>query len=326
VDIPMVGISYDPKVRTFLTLIGQKWVDVENVDKGHMTDMIEQTWSDRKNIKEKLSSWGKDLYIKGKLNFEILWSFLKSISVRNVLGISFDNISIGETAEKVDEFARSGIPHLVVTPNPEIIMACRRDETLREIINGASLRLPDGVGVIWASKVLKSPIKERVTGIDLAVKIASLAEQKGYKIFLLGSKPGVAEGAAEYLSRNFSKLKIAGTYHGYFSENEEQKILENIRSLKPDIVFVGLGSPKQEKWASANLQNFGASVCLTIGGSMDVLAGRVKRAPKWMQRIGLEWFYRLLMEPWRFRRQLILVKFVLLVIFTKIFGRYRRKG
>lgn len=323
VDIPMVGIAYDPKVRAFLRLIDQKWIDVEDVNEMSLMNAVEATWREREGVRERLSSWGKDLYIKAKLNFEILGSFLKSISVRDVLGIKFDSINISEAVEKIDEFLQTRSPHLVVTPNPEIIMALRKDEDLRDVINGSSLRLPDGIGVLWASKVLKAPLKERVTGIDLTVELASLAARKGYRIYLVGSKPGVADGAAEYLVGKFPRLKIVGTYHGYFTEKEEQKILDNIRSLKPDILFVGLGSPKQEKWTAQNLQNFGAPVCLTIGGSMDVLSGRVKRAPAWMRRSGLEWLYRMMKEPWRWRRQIILVKFVILVIFTRLFRKKR---
>jgi N-acetylglucosaminyldiphosphoundecaprenol N-acetyl-beta-D-mannosaminyltransferase len=323
-SVPMVGIAYDPKVKTFLKLIDQKWIDIADIFTGSLAPLIKDVWSKRAAAKKALEPWSKDLYIKAKLNFNILSGFLSSINVRDILGIKFDNLKMAEIVEKIDSFIRSKTPHLVVTPNPEIIVSSQSDEDLREIINSASLRLADGIGIIWASRILKRPIKERVTGIDLTLELANLAQKNEYRIFLLGSKSGVAEGAAEFLAQKFPKIQIVGTYHGYFEGHEEDKLIENIKSLKPEILLIGLGSPRQEKWAAANLDSFGVPVCLTIGGSMDVLSGKAKRAPVWMRRVGLEWLYRLLKEPWRFRRQLSLIRFVLLVIFTKLFPGKRR--
>jgi len=298
---------------------------VGDVEKDPLSRLIGDAWRSLPEEGASLSHWAKDLKMKARLNFEILFSFLKTMEVRRVLGINFDNITLKEAVEKIESLIRSKTPHLVVTPNPEIVVAARRDKDLRDKINNASLRLADGVGIIWASKVLRRPIKEKITGIDISCALLSVCEKKGYRVFLLGSKPGVAEGAAEYLIKAHSKLKIVGTYHGYFSPEEEGKTIENIKSLNPDLILIGLGSPKQEKWAAENLSRFGNAVCLAVGGSLDVLAGRVKRAPLWMRGAGLEWLYRLLREPWRFRRQISLLKFVFLVIFTRLFLRTGRK-
>jgi polysaccharide pyruvyl transferase CsaB len=323
-QIPMVGIAYDPKVKRLMELIKQKYLNMEDIDKDTLIKTVEEAWEKRSENKVLLADWPKHINIKAQLNFEILFSFLGTLMVRDILGVKFDNVDMIEAVSRIEKLVASGEPGLVVTPNPEIVMSCRNDLMLKAIIDNASLRLPDGVGIIWASRFLRRPLKERITGIDLTYEIASMCEQKGCRIFLLGSKPGIAEGAAEYLKTKYPGLNVVGAYHGYFTKEEETKVCANIRSLKPDIVLVGLGSPKQELWMSEHLNKLGPVVCVGVGGSLDVLAGKMKRAPKFVRNLGLEWLYRLLKEPRRWRRQIALIEFVFLVIFTRIFPKRKK--
>jgi len=320
-SVPMVGISYDPKVDNFLEFVSQKRLDVMDVEKASLVRIIEDAWAGREQQKSRLSQKARELNLKARLNFEILDAFIRSSNAKNILGVDFSNVSCGEALDMAEGFIRSGSPNLIVTPNPEIVVSCERNEDLRRTINSASLRLPDGVGIIWASRLLRRPLKERVTGIDFMIKLASLCERKKLRVFLLGSSPGIAEGAGDRLKQMYPGINVVGTYYGYFSKEEEAGVIENISSLKPDVVFVGMGSPAQELWASGNLRKLGASIVMTVGGSMDVLSGKTRRAPGIFRSMCLEWLYRLIREPWRIGRQAALVKFVLRVIYTRLFIR-----
>jgi N-acetylglucosaminyldiphosphoundecaprenol N-acetyl-beta-D-mannosaminyltransferase len=185
---------------------------------------------------------------------------------------------------------------------------------LREIINSADLVTPDGIGIVWAGRKLGFDVKERVTGIDLFYRLCSQAPKQGWKVYLLGSAPGVAEAAANQLAAAYPGLQICGTHHGYFSEADMPVILQEIRQAAPHILFVALGAPKQEIWIKNYKQELGVPACVGVGGSLDVIAGNKKRAPEWMIKLNLEWLYRLLSEPSRIQRQLVLPKFVGLVL------------
>ena len=218
--------------------------------------------------------------------------------------IQVDNLTLEESASKVDEFIKDGSPHLIVTPNPEIIVASQKDQELKEIINRANLRVTDGISMVVVSKILKKPLKERVSGIDLMLRITENTERK---VFLLGGAPGIAEAAAKKL-----KCKVVGTHDGYF-ENE-QEVIEKIRVMKPEVLFVGLGAGRQERWAIHHLAELGVPAVMTIGGSLDVISGQKKRAPKIFQKLYIEWLYRLITEPKRWKRQLALPKFLWLML------------
>lgn len=225
----------------------------------------------------------------------------------NFSGIKVDNVTLEEALSKVKEFLSSGSHHLIVTPNPEIIVASQNDPELRGIINSASLRVPDGISMVVVSKILGKPLKERVAGIDLMMKVVGLKK----KVFLLGGEPGVAEEAAGKLPG----ANIVGTYHGYFEEDAE--VLKKIRDTRPDILLVGLGAGRQEKWISGHLKELDVPVSMVIGGSLDVISGRKKRAPEWIQKLYIEWLYRLFTEPKRWKRQLALPKFLWLTFTNK---------
>jgi len=211
--------------------------------------------------------------------------------------------------------------HQVVTLNPEMIMAAQHDGELRRALEESSLVVADGIGVVWASRVLRQPLPERIAGIDLAVAVLQVAAAQGRAVFFLGGEEGVAERAAERLCRRFPGLRVAGVHHGYFTEAENHRIVRMIAEKAPDLLLVGLGAPKQELWIYRNLGFLGARVAMGVGGALDVFAGRVKRAPVAWQKLGLEWAYRLIQQPWRFRRMLALPKFAAAVLRRRWLGQ-----
>jgi len=231
-------------------------------------------------------------------------------------GIKVDNLSLSEAVSSTEKFMKTSGPHLVVTPNPEMIVAAQNDNELKEIINSASLRIPDGISMVVVSRILGRPLKERVTGIDLMLKIIETCSKNGKKIFLFGGEPGVAEEAAGNLLAEYPGINIVGTHHGYFENDGE--VIRQIKDARPDILFVGIGAGRQEKWLNKHLKELKVSIGMAIGGSLDVISGRKKRAPRWIQKLYIEWLYRLFTEPNRWKRQLALPKFLGLTLFRKV--------
>lgn len=226
----------------------------------------------------------------------------------DVLGVGFDNLTLEEAAERGMELLHTAGTHYVVTPNPEIVEICREDPAAREAVNGAALVLPDGIGVIKGAAMLGTPLKERVPGIEFAAKLLGRMAEEGMSLYLLGAKPGVAETAAERLREQYPGLRIAGVHDGYF--REDGPIVETIRQSGAAAVFVCLGAPKQELWMARNGPATGARLLCGLGGSLDVFAGTVKRAPKFWCDHGLEWFYRLCSDPRRLGRMMKLPLFL----------------
>ena len=221
----------------------------------------------------------------------------------SIAGIRVDSFTMAEALAKIEDLVRGRKPSYVVTPNADVVVTLHRDAEFRRIYEGAALVLPDGMTLIWAGLFLGTPFKEKVSGSDLFVEACRRAAEKGWRVFFFGARPGVAKKAAQTLSEMMPGLNVTGTYSPSFgfekSEEENKRIIEMIRQSKPDIVFVGLGSPKQEKWMDRYKDIIGAPVYVSVGISFDYVAGTVKRAPRWMQRAGLEWSWRLLMEPKR---------------------------
>lgn len=228
-----------------------------------------------------------------------------------VLGIKIDDYSMQETVRHIQEAVERKEHTWVVTANPELIFAAGVDARLKQLINHAQLVTPDGVGVVWAANRLGHPVSERVTGIDLIEALFPVAADKKWRIFLLGSKPGAAELAAQKVSEKYPGA-IWQTQHGYFRTEEQPQILKKIREFRPDLLLVGLGAPRQEFWIASHLDL--ATVSIGVGGSFDSLAGLNKRAPQWIRDIHLEWLYRLLKQPKRLRRQMVLPRFAWSVI------------
>ncbi len=214
---------------------------------------------------------------------------------------------------RMEEFIVHGRPHQVVTVNPEFIMAARQDPRFARILHDSHLALPDGQGLLWAARILGTPLKERVTGVDTLVRMAAVAAEKGYRLYLLGAAEGVADAAARELGHCYPRLEIVGTYAGSPALEDEDRILNMIWQARPHILFVAYGAPQQEKWIARNLSRLGIPVAMGVGGAFDFISGRARRAPRWLRRLGLEWLDRLCRQPWRWRRMLSLPRFAWLV-------------
>lgn len=239
----------------------------------------------------------------------------------DVLGVSFDDLTMDEAVEIALGFMQERRACYACTPNPEIVMAAKGDAALRAALSGAELVLADGVGITKAAAMLGTPLKSRVPGIDFASNVISRLAQRGGSVYLLGAKPLVAEAAAEKLTQTYPGIVIAGTNDGYFTD--EAPVIEKINAASPDFLMVCLGSPKQELWMSANAGRLSCGLMAGLGGSLDVLAGNVQRAPETWRRLGLEWLYRVIKEPKRLGRVMKLPAFVLEAAAE---GRRRRHG
>ncbi len=226
-----------------------------------------------------------------------------------ILGVGFDNITMEQAVAEGVRLINTPGAHYAVTPNPEIVEVCRTDPEAMEAVRNADLVLADGIGIIYGAKLLGTPLKGRVTGIGFAQGLMGEMAQNGKSLFLLGAKPGVAEKAADKLRTAYPGLQIAGTRDGYFQE--DGPVLEEIRASGADVVFVCLGAPKQEKWMRKNGAASGARLLVGLGGCLDVFSGEVQRAPEIFQRLGLEWFYRLVKNPSRIGRMMKLPLFLL---------------
>ncbi|MBY0063679.1 glycosyltransferase [Priestia megaterium] len=230
----------------------------------------------------------------------------------NILGIDVCSDTYDELAAKLLQDIDKGRKSFIVAINPEKIMKAQEDRELKSLLNQATYQIPDGIGVILASKLKKGRIRERVTGIDMMLKLCQEATNNGKKIFLYGAKPGIADEAKAKLEEMFPGILIVGTLNGY--EKNEEVIERTINDSGAEIVFVALGSPAQENWIIAHKEKLNPSVYQGVGGSFDVISGRLNRAPAVFQKFGLEWLYRLLKEPWRWKRQLELPRFLLRVL------------
>ncbi len=236
----------------------------------------------------------------------------------DILGVPFDNLSKTEAVEHAFALQPEHKAYYVVTPNPEIVMLARENEGMLSAVKSAELVIADGIGVIYGAKILGKPLKDRIPGIDFTSALLEKMNSEGRSLFLFGAKPGVADKAAENLSLKYPGIKIVGTNDGYFKDDEP--IIKKINAAKPDLLLVCLGAPKQEMWMQANAHRLDVGIMVGAGGSLDVFAGVVERAPEAWQRLGLEWLYRLLKEPRRIGRMMKLPKFLFAVIFSRIRG------
>ena len=233
----------------------------------------------------------------------------------NVLGVGFDNVTMEEALARGRELLDAPGAHYVVTPNPEIVETCRADDEAMAAVNGADLVLPDGIGVIYGAKILKTPLKERVPGIEFGTAMIEYCARSGKSVFFLGAKPGVAEQAAENLKVRYPALIVAGTKDGYFKD--DAAAAEAIHASGAQMALVCLGAPKQEKFMAAYGEATGARLLLGLGGSLDVFAGVAQRAPEFYVKHNLEWFYRLIKNPSRVGRMMKLPLFLVHVVGKK---------
>lgn len=228
----------------------------------------------------------------------------------NILGVKVSKHTIDSASDLIVKYIKDGErKKCIYTPNSEIIMVGYRDKEFCDVLNRADVLLADGIGVVYASKILKNPISERAAGYDTACAALSKMAEFGMCVYLFGAKPGVAEKAGEEIVKRYPGVKIAGCADGYFDEAKEKEIIADINEKKPDLLFVCLGAPKQEKWLDTHKNELDFGVAMGIGGSLDVFAGTVKRAPEFYQKHGIEWLYRLLKQPGRALRMLDLPKF-----------------
>ena len=242
-----------------------------------------------------------------------------------IFGVKVHNITFEEATKEVENYLKGNSLKVIYTPNPEIVMGAKDDDRLRNLINNGDMITADGIGLIYASRIKKKPLKERVTGYHLSIKLLEIANENNYSIYLLGGKDGIAKMAAENIKKDYPNVKIAGYHHGYFkgshrgNENheEEMEIINDINNSNPDIIFLGLGFPNQENWINANKDKIKGKVIIGNGGVIDILSGTIKDTPEFFRKIGFEWLYRLIKNPSRIKRQLVIPKFIFQVIFSK---------
>ena len=241
----------------------------------------------------------------------------------SIMGVRIDNLSMNEVLKIAEEKIEKNEQYIIYTPNTEFIMRCQKDEEFLDLMNKSDINIPDGIGLIYAGKIKKHPLKEKVGGYDLSVNLLKMANDKGLKLYVVGGKPGVAEAAMENVREKYPGIKIVGAQHGYFKgthlgkkgHEEELAVIEDINKHQPHILFVGFGAKKQEQWIEYNKDLINANVIIGNGGTLDGLAGIVKRAPDIFIKLGLEWLYRLMKEPKRIKRQIVLPVFMFKVIF-----------
>lgn len=231
-----------------------------------------------------------------------------------ILGVNIDKITAAEALKRAEEMVREEGVSMIFTPNPEIVMAAYEDSEFLKILNSADLCTPDGIGVVYAAKMLKTPVPERVAGFDLACGLLDSISKTGEGVFLFGAKPGVAETAAQNLSEKYSGLNVCGTHDGYFKDEENDGIVSEINQSGARLLLVCLGAPKQEKWIYANRDKLtSVRLCMGVGGALDVFAGVAKRAPEIFIKLNLEWLYRFIKNPSRLGRFAALPRFMMTV-------------
>lgn len=232
----------------------------------------------------------------------------------NILGVSVDKIPMDSVFKKADNLMKTDGVSMIFTPNPEIIMAAAEDESFKEILNSADICTPDGIGVVYASRILKNPVSQRVPGFELTKKLLESASKSEIGVFFFGSKPGVAEAAKEKVEKIYPGINICGCRNGYFKPEDSGEIVEEINESGAKLLLVCLGAPKQEKWIYEHKDKLKVNLCLGVGGTLDVLSGTAKRAPEIFLKLNLEWLYRIASNPKRWGRFFALPKFMLKVM------------
>lgn len=240
-----------------------------------------------------------------------------TLSHVSIYGIRVSKLNMQQTVEYLVQAIENRQTTQVITANPIMLMTALEQPAYRAMMQRAELIVPDGAGLVWAASYVGEPVAEKVAGIDLMHQLLAIGENKAWRIFLLGASPEVIQITADKLRARYPQLQLVGVRDGYFTESDDAAVISQIREAAPDILLVGRSADKQEPWIDQHKAGLGVPVIMGIGGSFDVLSGKLKRAPKIFIRLRLEWFYRLLQEPWRYRRMLLLPKFVVKVIRDK---------
>ena len=236
-----------------------------------------------------------------------------AITSVQILGLPVHNVDMVSALTAIHAFARTGRPHHVVTADASMLVMAQEDSELRAIIAGADLVTPDSMGVLWAAGRKKTPLRERVSGVEIAERLCAESGARGNRIFFLGAGPGVAAAAAEKMRAKYPGACIAGVRDGYFSQAETKEVIDAVRASTANILLVAMGIPKQEKWIQEHRGVLGCSVLIGVGGTLDVLSGQVRRAPRVMQALRLEWLWRVLSNPSKLNKVMLLPRFVRLV-------------
>ncbi len=240
-----------------------------------------------------------------------------SPSTVRILGVRIDALTYAGLLDYIGAFVAAGTPHQIATANPEFVMEAQTNALFRDTLERADLVMADGVGLLWAARRQGKVLPARVTGSDALPLIAERAAQTGWRLYLLGAAPGIAERTAEILAARYAGVQIVGTHVGSPAEDEAPAILERVRAARPDVLFVAYGAPKQDLWIARHRDVLTVPVMMGVGGAFDHITGVRRRAPRWVQRLNLEWLFRLVTQPWRWRRQLVLPRFVWAVLTDK---------
>jgi N-acetylglucosaminyldiphosphoundecaprenol N-acetyl-beta-D-mannosaminyltransferase len=230
-----------------------------------------------------------------------------------ILGLPVHEVTMQTALDQMDAFIASGSAHHIITADASMFVMAQEDQELARIIATAELVTPDSAGVLWAAKRNKTPLPERVSGVEIVENLCALSPERGYRLYFFGAAPGIADQAALRMQEKYPGAQIVGTRHGFFTPDDLPDILSGIQKARPDILCVALGIPKQEKWIAAHRDALGVPVLIGVGGTFDVLSGTVRRAPRLFQQLRLEWFWRVLSNPKKISKVMLLPRFVHLV-------------
>jgi N-acetylglucosaminyldiphosphoundecaprenol N-acetyl-beta-D-mannosaminyltransferase len=242
---------------------------------------------------------------------------LQAIPKVRIYGVPISKMSMKQTVDYLTRVIELKRPHQVITANPIMVMAAQDDPAYLMMMQHAELIVPDGTGVVWAAARVGQPVAERVPGYDLIHELMKVGEKKDWKVYLLGASDEVIEAAADKIRTLYPKVNLVGVRNGYFSDAEDAEVIRTIKEADPDLLLVGRAAANQEPWIGKYKEQLGVPIMMGVGGSFDVLSGKLKRAPVFFQKLRLEWFYRLLQEPWRYKRMLLLPKFAVKVMRDK---------
>ena len=236
-----------------------------------------------------------------------------------ILGVEIDNITLEESGEITKELIENSNKscELIVAPNVEFIMTAQKDKEFFDILKSAKLATPDSVGVELASKLQKKPLKQRIPGQAYFRKVLEFGEKEGWTFYLLGGKGNTVDRAIENVKKNYPRINIVGSHEGFFEKDSEEVVINEINKLQPNVLFVAMGAPRQEKWIYKHKSELKVDVATGQGGTFDYEAGNVRRAPRWIQKIGMEWFWRLILQPSRIVRMAVLPIYLIKILFAK---------
>ena len=246
---------------------------------------------------------------------------LEDANIVNILNVSIDNLTLQQAVYKIIKMVEDKGVHHVMALNPYKIMRIKANNDLRVISDKADMHIASGAGIQWAAKTLKKPIKERIPLLSFMMEIIRISEIKEFSIFLVGGKPEIAERAFFNIRKSFPNIRIVGRHGGYFDAEREKSVIEAIRKSEANIIFVGLGFPKEEKWIHKCKSEFKNAILISVGGSIDVVSGEIKKAPPYFMENGLDWFYRIITRPWRIGRLLRTILFFIRTLFKRLISK-----